>query len=285
MIDRPNPWQRALTVELRQLRKNAGLTREEAAAAMEWYGSKVTRLETGDWKRIQIHDLRGLLTTYGVTTPEQQERYLKLARRVRQHRWWDDYADVAVDYTAFEDEASGIQTYEPFYVPGLAQTEDYARALIQADPLIEHDETERRVAVRMERQKQKPLDRDGPQFRAIIDEAVIRRPVGGPKTMVDQLRHLIEAAEATQRVNLQVLPFHAGAHPGMEGPFVILRFPDPVERPIIYLETSHDGLYPEGEQAVERYNVMYEHLLAMALSPRDSVAMMEDVIGGLRMAM
>lgn len=277
----PSLRHRRLTIELRRLRKAAGLTREHVATELEWSGSKVTRIETGNWKRLHPHDVRRMLEVYGITAKDEQDGYVQLARRAHERGWWTDYPDVAVDYTAFEDEATSIQTYEPCYVPGLLQTEDYARALIHANPVIEHDEAERRVAVRMERQKQRLLNREGPQFWAIIDEAVIRRPVGDPKVMADQLRHLIEAIGATQRVNFQVLPFSAGAHPGMDGSFVILRFTDPAEHPIVYLETSDDGLYPEGEEVIRRYTVMFEHLLAMALSPRDSVALLEDTIANL----
>lgn len=267
-----------LTLELRRLRKVAGLTREQVADELEWSGSRVTRYETGDWKRIHPNDVKRMLALYGMSGSELED-YAQVARNAAKKGWWIDYADVVGDYVAFEDEASSIQTFQPQYVPGLLQTEGYARALIETNPATDPDEIDRRVAVRLERQKL--LDgKDGPEFWPIIDEAVVRRPVGGSEVMAAQLRRLVDAV-LTQRIDLQVLPFAAGAHPGMDGSFAILTYDEPLLPPVVYLETATEGFYPTGEGVVSLYTMMFNRLRAKALSPSDSVALLQRAIEDL----
>lgn len=277
-----NLGHRRLTIELRRLREQAGLSRDDVAEALEdWTVSRLTKAETGRWSKFRHADLRQLLSLYGVTEQRDQEPYVNLVRKSKTKGWWTQpgYAEVAVDYTAFEDAASMIETFEPCNVPGLLQTEDYARALARANPANDTEEAERRVALRLERQKL--LDTDGPELWAIIDEALLHRPVGGPEVMAAQLHHLIEVANS-RLVNLQVLPFAAGAHPGMDGSFVILTFTDPpLGPPVVYLETATDGLYPEDERIIERYRTKFTHLRASALSTHDSARTMEQAIARL----
>lgn len=268
-----------LTLELRRLRKASGFTREQVAEQLEWSGSRVTRYETGDWKRLHPNDVKRMLAVYGVTDQQRLEAYAQLARDAGKRGWWTDYDDVVGNYVAFEDEAAQIQTFEPLYIPGLLQTEDYARALIAANPDNEPDEVKRRVAARLERHKLLE-GKDGPQFWPIIDEAAIRRPVGGSKVMIGQLRSLVEVV-TTRRIDLQILPFAAGSHPGMDGSFAILTFDEILAPPVVYLETATDGLYPEGNNVVQRYTMMFNRLRAKALSPQDSVTFLEDAIAGL----
>ncbi len=276
-VESPSLRHHKLTIELRRLRKEADLTREQVAEAMEWSPSRVTRIETGRWRRLQAREVRDLCHLYGVTDQGEQERYVQLARKAREQGWWMAYTDVVGPYVAFENEASAIQTFEPCRIPGLLQTEDYARALIQSYPAQEPDEVERRVVARLERQKILE-SKDAPELWAIVDESALYRRVGTATVMRDQLHHLLTAS-ASPRVTLQVVPLAAGAHSGMDGAFVVLRFSDSLWRPVVYLENAADGMYPEDAETLHLYEAMFERLRAVAASPRDSVAMVEDVIG------
>lgn len=267
---------RRLTQLFRQLRHNSDLTGEEVARRLEWQPSKIRRIESGDWKRLQPRDVRGLLDVYGITSQTDQDPYVQLARDAGKRGWWSPYADIVGAYVAFEDEASEIKTFEPAYIPGLLQTEDYARALIEADATINTDAATRRLEVQMERRKLLHGE-NPPRFWAIMDEPVIRRPVGGPRVMADQLGHLVSEARA-QHITLQVLPLEAGAHPGMNGAFVILSYSDPLDAPVVYIETAIDGLYPEDPETLDRYRLMFDHLRVSALSQHESVLLIEQAV-------
>jgi transcriptional regulator with XRE-family HTH domain len=263
---------RRLRYELRRLRDQAGLTRDETARRLDWSGSKISRIETGQ-SRAQTGDVRDMLDVYGVHG-EEADALVQLAREARKRGWWTAYNDVFTGtYVGLEAEASAIRTYEPQIIPGLLETEDYTRALIRsalvrADP----EEIERRVQARMARQE--ILTRpDAPEIWAVLDEPVIRRPVGGAAVMKAQLRRLIETAEApNSKITLQVLPLSVGSHPGLSGPFVILDFPSGEDEPVIYLETATDGLYLEETAEIDRYTLMFDHLRASALSADESAA-------------
>lgn len=271
----PTVRHRRLTQMLRRLREDAAMTRADAARRMEWDPSKISRFEGGTWKRIAAHDLRGLLEVYGVTDEESQNQYVQLAKEAGRRGWWTQYADVIGNYVGFEDEASSIQVFEPQRIPGLLQTEDYARALFEGNPTIIPEGVSRRVSVRIERKKLLNSEHP-PEFWAIVDEQAIRRPVGGHEVMREQLAHLVSEA-STHHVTLQVLPIEAGAHPGMDGSFVMLSFPHPTDEPIVYVESATDGLYLEDEAAINGYNVMFNHLRAMALSQVASVRLIKEV--------
>jgi transcriptional regulator with XRE-family HTH domain len=263
---------RRLRYELRRLRDQAGLTRDETARRLDWSGSKISRIETGQ-SRAQTGDVRDMLDVYGVHG-EEADALVQLAREARKRGWWTAYNDVFTGtYIGLEAEASAMRTYEPQIIPGLLETEDYTRALIRsalvrADP----EEIERRVQARMARQE--ILTRpDAPEIWAVLDEPVIRRPVGGAAVMKAQLRRLIETAEApNSKITLQVLPLTVGSHPGLSGPFVILDFPSAEDEPVIYLETATDGLYLEETAEIDRYTLMFDHLRASALSADESAA-------------
>lgn len=271
-----------MTQLLRMLRERAGLTVQQVAAQMEWDASKISRLETGNWKRIQPYDLRGLLAVYGVTDSTEQDEYVQLARDAGKRGWWTPYADVIGPYVGFEAEAAAIHTYEPAYIPGLLQTEDYARALVQANPTTNPEAGERRVAVQMERQKLLTGE-EPPELWVVVWEPAIRCPVGGAEVMREQLDYLRRVATA-QEITVQVLPLAAGAHPGMDGAFVLLTFADPIDQPVIYIETATDGLYPEGEEVERRYTQMFNHLRVTALSASDSRAVIDDAMARLNLS-
>jgi transcriptional regulator with XRE-family HTH domain len=273
----PSPTARArrLRYELRRLREEAGLTHSEVAHRLEWSPSKLSRIETGQ-SRVNTGDVADLLGVYGVSDEASREALIQLAREARRRGWWTRYTDVlgSGTYIGLEAEASAIHTFESQFVPGLLQTEDYARAVI-SDGQVRPDpeDVERRVTARMAR-KELFARPEPPELWAVLDESVILRPVGGPAVMRDQLRHLIEVStRPNATVTLQILPLSTGAHPGMNGPFVILRFQNPKDPPMVHLETATDGLYLEEPPDVERYTLRFNHLVARALGPNESRAM------------
>jgi hypothetical protein len=217
-----------------------------------------------------------LLEIYGVTDEATRESLVQLAREARRRGWWTRYTDVlgSGTYVGLETEAAGLHTYESMFIPGLLQTEDYARAVIRAGQTRPDPDTlNRRLGARMARKEilQRP---DSPEIWAVIDESVICRPVGGPEVMRAQLQHLIEVStRPNATVTLQVLPFTVGAHPGMNGPFVILTFNSPTDPSMVYLETATDGLYLDEPADVERYTLRFNHLVARALGPDESRTM------------
>lgn len=272
----PTVRRKRLAAELRDLRHAAGMTIEDVADRLGWQTSKVSRIENA---RSSVHhgDVRDLLDVYGVTDEEIREALVRIAREARKRGWWTQYRDVLIEpYVGLEDEASMLRTFELSFIPGLLQTEHYARAVISGGGRVkDRNELERRVAMRMERQK--ALDRgDGPRVWVVLDEPVIRRPIGGHELMAEQLRYLVSVSER-DTATIQVLKFDVGAHPGMRGPFVILGFSDPLDQPVVYLETATDGLYLERRDEIERYNLLWEHLSAAALSIGDSRALLRAV--------
>ncbi|GAA0330565.1 helix-turn-helix transcriptional regulator [Actinoallomurus spadix] len=267
----PTLRRRRLSAELRQLRASAGMTLEQVAERLEFSTAKLRFIENAQWVRPNIGDVRALLDVYGVKDARQHEELLTLAREGRQRGWWQPHSKMLSEtyttYIGLEAEASTLLTYQPLVIPGLLQTEDYARALVE-NP---HDEvsdqvTSDRVAVRMQRQQiltgPSPLS-----LWAVIDEAAIRRPVGGPEVIHGQLERLAEAARMPS-VTLQLIPFSIGAHPGVgRGPFTILQFPDDADRDAAYVDNFAGELYIEEAAEVERFHGAFRHLVGAALSP------------------
>lgn len=266
---------RRLGAELVRRREASGLSREEAAERLEVVPSTLYRIEVGQ-ARPQARTLRDLLNLYAVTG-EERDALLTLSKEAAERGWWQSYDDVLPsDYTTFigmETEASSIRTFQPSVVPGMLQTEDYARALARGE-LAETgvEEVERQVEARMARQEH--VTKDDPQLWAVLDEAVLRRPVGGPGTMAVQLRQMATASAKLPRVTVQVIPFAAGPHPGLPGSFVIFGFPEPIDPDVVYLEGQTGGVYLEEPDEIRQYELMFSHLTAMALSPDDSRAML-----------
>ena len=270
----PSIRHRRLAADLERLRDAAGLSREQVADRLDWHPTKLYRIENAR-SGITTADMRHLLDLYGVTDEGQRDALVRLARHARQKGWWTKYQDVfRGSYVELEAEACRLQTFEPIFVPGLLQTEGYVRAVIRASLVV--GDIERRVAARMERQRL--LDRDDPpQLWAVIDETALTRPVGGTATMREQLGRLIEAQDR-ENVTLQVIRTSVGAHPGMDGSFVIMDFPSPeFFAPVVHLETATDGLYLEEPEEVARYTLMFDHLRAIALGPDESVGHMRAI--------
>jgi len=277
-----NPTLRArrLALELLRRREAAGLTREEAARQLEWSPSTIFRIETGR-SRPQPGNVRALLELYGVTGPER-DGLIRLSREARQPGWWHSFRDILPNpyevYIGLEAGAASIRNFEPVVVPGLLQTEEYARQTFRNGPReLDRDEIERCVQVRMERQRILVRE-DRPRLWAILDEAVIRRAVGGPEVMREQLRHLIESTEQG-KTTLQIVPFGADAHAGTTGPFVILEFPEATDPDVVYVETLARDIYLEAPTDVDRYTLAFARLLAAALHPDDSVRLVQQAAG------
>lgn len=269
-----------LGAQLRRLRTANRISLEEAGEAIRATHSKISRLETGR-VGFKDRDVADLLTLYGVTDEIERQALRALARRANAQGWWHDYSDVLPGwfeaYVGLEEAASQLRSYEIQFVPGLLQTEDYARAVT----LLGHygapdDEVKRRVALRMARQALLTGSR-APQLWAVVDEAVLRRPIGGPDVMRAQLRHLIEAA-ARPNVSLQILPFRAGGHAATAGAFSILRFAEPDLPDVVYLEQLTGALYLDKRETVDYYLAVMERLCLEAVPVRDSAAVVEEIL-------
>jgi hypothetical protein len=256
---------------LRGLRERAGLTGEEAGNALERSGSWISRVETG---RVGLRgrDLTDLLELYRVHDREVVDQLTALAREGKQRGWWSRYSDIIsgnyATYIGFESEASEVCNYETLCVPGLLQTEDYARALFRGGlPAPTAGEVERKVEVRMARQA--VLTRPRPlRLFAVVDESVLHRTLGEPQVMQAQLTHLVEASHQPH-IMLQVVPFDAGKHPGMVGSFSLLTFALPDDPDIVYIEGMSRDVFVESGDARE-YREVFDHVRSGALSPEAS---------------
>jgi hypothetical protein len=265
----PTVLRMLLGAHLRRLREAQGVSREDAGWEIRASESKISRMELG---RVSFkeRDVEDLLTLYGQVDTDERERLLALARQANTPGWWHRYGDVLPNwfqsYLGLEAAASLIRTYEVQFVPGLLQTADYARSVV----LLGHgrakaEEIDRRVDLRMRRQK--ILDRpEAVQLWAVIDEAVLRRPVGSRSTMRGQIQALIDATQR-QSVHLQVLPFQVGGHSAAGGAFSILRFPDQELPDIVYVEQLSSALYLDKRDDVELYVDAMERLCVEADQP------------------
>lgn len=270
----PTVRRRRLASELRRLREAAELTIDEVGEKLECSASKVSRIETGH-VGVTPRDARDMLELYGITGDEQ-EALVQLAREARKRGWWQAYNEVFTGaFVGLEADASSLRAFQALLVPGLLQTEQYARGVIRAmRPDAAEADIERRVAARMARQ-QLLQDTAPPEYWAVIDEAVVHRVVGGSAGMAEQLTRLVELAQSPH-VTVQVVPFGAGAHPGMEGPFLILGFPEQVDPDVVYVDSTSSGLYLEMAADVRRYSLMFDHLRAAALKPDDSIELIAE---------
>jgi transcriptional regulator with XRE-family HTH domain len=270
----PTARRRRLGAELRRLRDVSGHTIEFVAERLECSASKISRIETGQIGA-SPRDVRDILTIYGV--PQQEvESLVQVAREARQKGWWQSYGVVLTGaYVGFESAADKIETYEVLCVPGLLQTADYARHLLRVgSPDMTDEEIESRIRIRIQRQSL--LTQDDPvDLWVVLDEAVLARLVGGAEVMRRQLDHLATAAE-WPNVTIQVLPFRAGAHTGMEGAFCILRFDEEVDPDMTYVAMATGGVFQEKDEEMTRYSFIFDRLRQTALSPEESVKLIID---------
>jgi transcriptional regulator with XRE-family HTH domain len=257
--------------ELRRRREAAGVTREAAGEAIRASPAKISRLELGR-VGFKERDVADLLTLYGVGEGEERAQFLALARQANAPGWWHRYADLLPSwfetYLGLEQAASVIRTYELQFVPGLLQTAEYARAVTR---LAHTDaaEVERRVELRMRRQELITATA-APTLWAVIDEAALRRPLGGAELCRAQLTHLIEVSELPN-VSLQVVPFSYGGHAAAGGSFSLLRFPEPDLPDVVYIEQLSSALYLDKRPDVDRYAAVMDRLCAQ-VDPPDRTA-------------
>jgi hypothetical protein len=265
--------------QLRRLREAADITPEQAGYEIRASRSKISRMETGH-VGFKARDVADLLTLYGVTDEQERSRFLYLAGQASRPDWWTKYSDILPDwfenYLGLESASSTIRTFEIQFVHGLFQTEDYARAVTrlghQAAPPAE---IERRVGLRVKRRDL--LTRaNPPRIWSVMDEAVLRRPVGGPAVMRAQLRHLIEAAGMPQ-VTLQVVPFARGGHAGASGSFTVLRFEEQFLPDVVYIEQLTGAVYLGQRPDVEHYLEVMDQLSGEALTPAATARFIEQV--------
>jgi transcriptional regulator with XRE-family HTH domain len=256
-------------LELRQLRQAAGKTLEQVAEALGLSESKISRIETG-LVSATTGDVRAMLELYGADDQRRQV-LVQMAREAQQKGWWQSFGDApAVPLAGLEVEAASMRSYEALLVPGLLQTEEYAERVIRAVlPDWPKGKIESWIELRIGRQALLIGD-DPPKFWTVIDEAALRRPVGDHLTMQRQLQRLTEAAKLPA-VTLQVLPFQAGEHAGMNGQFTILGFSDPADLDVVYLEHNANDLYLEEPEEVRRYAGLFERVRAAALDPGASL--------------
>jgi transcriptional regulator with XRE-family HTH domain len=273
---------RRLGHELRRLRERAGKTHVEIAEKLECSQTKISKIESG---RVGIRTLELKLLLELFQVPEEQAApLLQMARGSHERGMWHRYGDALTPrfagYAALEAEAAEIRAYQAEVVPGLLQTEDYANAINAATRLPRAVDVRRYTEVRMVRQRRV---RDGDvTLTAIVDEAVIRRIVGGQSVLRQQLRQLIESSRRPN-ITLRVLPFSAGEHPAMTGPFEIARFADrELDPDVVYLENQTGGMFVDDKTETQRYDRCFEQLLGKSLDEDRSVELIGDAISELR---
>ncbi|MCL7456988.1 helix-turn-helix transcriptional regulator [Micromonospora echinofusca] len=274
MTASPTVRRRRIARELRQLRERAGMTLDVAARQLDMSKSNLSRIENAQIG-IKPRDVRAALALYEVTGADA-EALIEIARGAQQRGWWQSYSDVLPEwfefYVGLEAEAATLRTYEVEAVPGLLQTEAYAREVFRRT--AGEDGIERKVAARLHRQN--VLHGDGPvELSVVLNEAVLCRPVGGAAVMSDQMAHLAKVAQLPN-VTLQVLPFSAGGHPAMNAPYVVLTFADTADAAVVYLENLTMGLALEEAVQVRGYSLVHEELCRMALGPEASLTRLAE---------
>jgi transcriptional regulator with XRE-family HTH domain len=276
----PTVLRRLLGAQLRRLRERQGITREEAGYAIRASGSKMSRLELGR-VGFKERDVADLLTLYGVTDERDRESMLALAQDANSPGWWHRYGDVLPGwfetYVGLEEAAALIRTYELQFIPGLLQTEDYARAVISlGNSSSPPEEIEQRVSLRTTRQK--ILARgDAPRLWAVVDEAALRRPIGGRDVMRGQIEWLMEATKMPGII-LQVLPFRVGGHTAEAGAFTILRFPESDLPDVVYVEQLTSALYLDRRDDVDAYMEAMERLCVVSAPPDNTAEILSRIL-------
>ena len=274
----PTVRRKRLGIELRRLREHAELTCEDVGQRLECSGTRISRMETG---RISVRpgDVRELLEVYGVSGAEA-DSLVQLAREARRKGWWHTYGRVLPTwfeaYIGLESEAVRLHDFQSLVIPGLLQTEDYARAVLRAGPHARSSaEIDRQVALRMERQKILS-QAEPPDVWVVLSESVLRVDVGGPAIMRAQLRQLAGVAERPN-IALQVLPLATVAHVHPVSPFTMLEFPNTADPAVVYLEHLTGSLFLENEDEVRRYRVIFDHLRAESLGTGESADLIAQV--------
>ncbi|KPI18055.1 helix-turn-helix domain protein [Actinobacteria bacterium OK074] len=281
MPPRKNPTirQKRLGAELRKLRENAGMSIDAAAQVLECGKAKISRVETG-LNGVRAVELKALLYAYGVEDEALAQALADMAREGRRRNWWNRYGDVLsggfADLIDLESKAVSLYSWETILVPGLLQTPDYMRVLFRRGRLdVPEGELDEHVRGRVLRQ-QVLDDADGaPEVRAVLYEAVLHAKFGGPEVMRDQLAHLAYMAQR-EHVTVQILPYTAESHRGVNGPFGIVGMPEP-EVDVVRTETAMSTLYVEDDGQVAAYKLMFDQLRAVALGPGPSLDLIRSL--------
>jgi transcriptional regulator with XRE-family HTH domain len=279
----PTLRRRELASRLRDLRKQAGMTVEDVARELMCSTPKISRIETGT-RLPTLRDVRDLCRLYRLDDVEQA-RLMTIAREAKEQGWWDRFDDLGIDsLIGLETEARRISAHDSSFVPWAFQTEQYARAIIRGIyPRMDDHILDERVTARMTRQEllRSP---EPPYLWSLIDESALRRAVGGGRLMREQLSKILETA-ATSNVTMQVVPFEAGAHPGLDNTFMLLEFDtsvqspldSSVQTPVVFVENLAGNFYLERDAEIRRYREVLEHLRACALSPARSTKYVEEI--------
>ncbi|MFD3590226.1 helix-turn-helix domain-containing protein [Streptomyces sp. NPDC058683] len=267
VIISPTMRRRRLGAELRRLRHDSGLKSTEVAERLMVSQPKISHMENGR-RAISPRDVRDLCAIYGVTDHQVVDSLMRMAQESGQQGWWSAYGEHPHSvHIGLEMDAASIHAYEPMVIPSLLQTPAYASAVIEETiPPVTAEQAARRLKVLLRRQH-RIYDPTSPlRLRVVLEESALRRVVGGPDVMREQLEHL-NALGAEPHITVRVLPYTVGAHPGLSGQFSILQFADGPQTGVVYLERFTSDLYLERQSAVQQYAMMYDHLQARALSP------------------
>lgn len=284
--DNPGPavQRRRLRAELRRARLDTGLTQEQVATAMDWSLSKLIRIENGS-VNISTNDLKAILQHYKITDEGRIAELISLSRSARERSWWSMYRDSApprlLQLIEYEAAAFIARNFQPLVVPGLLQTEEYARmSTLQLDPKMSASRVEASIEIRMKRQEL--LKRaDAPLLFFIMDEAVVRRVVGGTAMMRRQLERMIEVSDLAN-VTIEIVPFSAGLLPGLQGQFLIYEFPDATDDDVLYLEDGRGTLLTrDNTDEVLKLREEFERLREASLGPEGSIEFLRTLVGEL----
>ena len=273
---------RRLRIELRAERDRTGLTQDQVAEAMDWSQSKLIRIESGA-VGISTNDLRALLALYNVTDPGRIEMITNLAKAFRERAWWEEYRDVVSKenqtFIGLEAEAGTMRYFQPLLIPGVLQTEGYVRGLLASTSLVDlDDERVDRIWQVRQRRQSGVLDRPEPPFLLVVlDEAALRRTVGGAEVMQEQVRHLVRLSKQPHII-IRVIPFDIGGHPGMRGGYTLIELTDSSEDDLLYVEAAAgDVSYRGNSDEVRSYKRAFEILWESSLRPEESVEFMAQI--------
>jgi transcriptional regulator with XRE-family HTH domain len=282
----PAVQRRRLRAELRRIRLEANQTQEQVASAMDWSLSKIIRIEKGS-VGISTNDLKVLLGYYGIIDEDRVQELIAFARAARERSWWSAYSNKApprlLQLVEYQAVAMITRNFEPQLVPGLLQTEDYARVVIKEfGGRLETAQLDARVALRMKRQELLTRTEPPPWFFFILSEGVLRSLVGGEDVMTRQISHLIELS-SRDNVTIEVVPFSAGVHRGMHAPFVILEFPEAEDEDVLYLENPRGDLISrDASDEIVAYREIFEELRQASLR-KDSVKFLHRALDELKL--
>ncbi|MFE5088980.1 helix-turn-helix domain-containing protein [Streptomyces sp. NPDC056638] len=277
MAGSPTARRRRLAIELKKLRDESGLTCNQVGKELDWSGSKVNRLETGQG-RVQPSDVDALCRFYG-TSDELRDLLKSLAKESKTKGWWHAHGDAIPSwfsvYVGLEQAACSMRTYQGEFVPGLLQTPEYATEMSRVTPDLPHDEIQRLVDVRMRRQELLTAT-EGPDFWSVIHQSALLHVMGSREVMATQLERMLEMSKL-RNVTVQVLPYDAGAYP-TTGPFTVLGFPEQEDPDVVYREGLTDSIYLELPADVSVYTRAFDHLRALALGPQRSAALIRSAM-------